>query len=577
MLLAQAFMKLIRCWETGELAPPDSELLRNQVVLLVVRSLVRILLTQSSDGSWGSRGPCEETAYAILTLEELAGLPIASFLDQQIRSALLHGRSYLEAHRQVEQPEHLWVEKVLYGAQYISQAYILAALNAPEFPPMEGLRFNELLNLDYRAMSKATSVFQKVPLLASQPRWLIEASWIEGRLFLPMLQEVRKATFSRGGMTKDKYFAWIPTMWTLADNKNGTYTSTKLVYDMMRLSVLNFQVDEFMEAVLDAKHSENHSTVRNIIEDLFINHSFPGGTENRSSITHRPVLHARSISDFHSNKDIQIDKSFNNSTLEDQNTHESNANACSKVNQSISKSLQSFKNYITDIASAAGILPSTLSRIHAELKAFLLAHLTQTQMNKEFSFYKRTVAAPLSNAPLSYQNSTSPSFRTWLFSIAAIHTSCHYSFVLYFALVSAVHGGSPLLRTTSQQYVAADVCEHLAKMCRLYNDCGSLKRDLAEGNLNCVNFPGFRDEEIEDNNDQDDKEKVESDVQEKKLKARLMALADWERKGLDSAMGELERNPRTDDRLMGAMKIFVDVTDVFGQVYMVKDLASGKV
>ena len=117
MLLAQAFMKLIQSWEAGELASLSEELLRDQIVLAAFRSLLRILCMQSSDGSWGtSGGPREETAYAMLALVELAGLPMASFFDQQIQSAILHGRSYLEAHKQADKPEYLWVEKVLYGA-----------------------------------------------------------------------------------------------------------------------------------------------------------------------------------------------------------------------------------------------------------------------------------------------------------------------------------------------------------------------------------------------------------------------------------------------------------------------------
>ena len=578
MLLAQAFMKLIQCWEAGELASLSSELLRDQIVLVAFRSLVRILLTQSSDGSWGYRGPCEETAYAILALVELAGLPMASFFDQQIHSALFRGRNYLKAHRQANQFEYLWVEKVLYGAQYLSQAYILAALNAPETSSTNGPGIQELLNIDYRAMNKSADIFQKLPLLESRPRWLILASWIEGQLFLPLLQEVRRAAFSRGGMTKDKYFAWIPIMWTLADNKNGANTSTRLLYDMMRVSVLNFQADEFMETVLDAENVNDDSTVRNIIEDLFINFGLPDGKELPSGNIHSPILHAPLKNGFHSNRHMQTDDGVSTFPVEVHHTHDNETYAPPAAHLPVSRSLQSFINYITEISSIAGVLPSALHRIHNELKAFLLAHLTQAQMNKNFSSYKRTVAAPLSTAPIIDQHPNSQSFRTWLFSTAAVHTSCPYSFVLYLALNSAAYGGASLLQSTMQQYVAEDLCGHLARMCRLYNDCGSLKRDLAEGNLNCVNFPDFRDGDSDDNNDDDAEVKAEGGlVEEEKLKERLMALADWERKGLESAMEDLERCPETDERLMRALKVFVDVTDLFGQVYVVKDIASSKV
>ena len=41
-------------------------------------------------------------------------------------------------------------------------------------------------------------------------------------------------------------------------------------------------------------------------------------------------------------------------------------------------------------------------------------------------------------------------------------------------------------------------------------------------------------------------------------------------------MEQLENFPEIEARLMAALKVFVDVTDLFGQVYVVKDLASAK-
>ena len=111
--------------------------------------------------------------------------------------------------------------------------------------------------------------FSARPLLAAQPRWLILASWIQRQLFLPMLHEARRAAFSRTGMTKDKYFAWIPVMWTLANNTNGSNISTSLLFDTIRVSVLNFRADDFMETVVDTRYDGDVLTVRDVIEDVF--------------------------------------------------------------------------------------------------------------------------------------------------------------------------------------------------------------------------------------------------------------------------------------------------------------------
>ena len=594
MLYAQAMMKLILYWEASELPVLSDELLR-RIFLTAFRSLLHILDMQSSDGSWGSKGPFEETAYAILALVELAGLPMISFFERQIDSALLNGRNFLKARSQAGKPEYLWVEKVLYSAQNLSQAYILAALNVHKSPPIDGHRTKGLLNIDYNGMPKFADILHRVPLLASQPRWLILASWIEGQLFLSMLYDVRRAAFSRAGMAKDKYLAWIPVMWTLANNMHGSNTSAKLLLDMMCVSVLNFQADEFMETVLDPKYGEEVSTVRDAIENLFKSIDLPNGSQLPSGCAQTPIASGTATNAIHTTEEVQVANVPRDSQpLSDpgpvlQPYCDRHNDGLSTSNPSISQSLRQFISYINGLTSAACVPPSPNTRINAELKAFLHAHLTQTQLNMNFSAQKQA-ASPSSTAPMVYRDPAGPSFRTWLHATAAIHTSCPYSFALYLALASAAHG-APLLRTSEQYYIAEDLCGHLARMCRLYNDYGSLKRDLAEGNLNSINFLEFQDTNEEGEDEQEEEvESAESSVadtaqgsgagsgslSEERLKRLLMALAEWERKGLEKAMEELGRCLQTDARLMGALKVFVDVTDLFGQVYVVKDLASRK-
>ena len=609
MLLAQSFMKLIKCWEARELALLNEVVLHDQIILVAFRSLVRILRTQNRDGSWGSRGPREETAYAILALVELAGLPMASFFDQQIHSGILQGHNYLKAHRHVGKPEYLWVEKVLYGAENLSQAYILAALNATKSPPMDGHRIRNLLNINYNEMAKFADFLHKVPLLAPQPRWLILASWIEGQIFLPMLDEARRAAFSRAGMTKDKYFAWIPVMWTLANNTNGCNTSASLLFDMMHVSVLNFQADEFMETVVDAEYGDDICKVRDIIDNIFksIDLATVGEQVQAPRSTTKTQLpngsgHARSLLATTANgnqttKEVPVADTVSTSardvqspldaTPDIQSTCDGHDPALRASHSSISQSLRHFISYINGLGATAHVPPSSQLRIHAELKAFLYAHLTQIQLNRDFSTQKRAAApSSSSTAPLVYQNTELP-FRTWLHATAAVHTSCPYSFALYLVLASAAHG-TPLLWTASQRYVAEDLCGHLARMCRLYNDHGSLKRDLAEENLNSVNFPEFWEEAVSADSSSaaeppagGGKDEAGSALveEEEVLKERLMALAEWERRGVERAMQELESSssPQTDTRLTDTLKVFVDVTDLFGQVYVIKDLASTKV
>ena len=106
-------------------------------------------------------------------------------------------------------------------------------------------------------------------------------------------------------------------------------------------------------------------------------------------------------------------------------------------------------------------------------------------------------------------------------------------------------------------------------MCRQYNDYGSIVRDRLESNLNSVNFPEFGALGEDDGVVEDDS--AVSTVEEG-LKADLFAVAEYERKCLQLAKGELNKlvSKRTQDML----SLFVDVTDLYWQIYVARDIAS---
>ena len=155
--------------------------------------------------------------------------------------------------------------------------------------------------------------------------------------------------------------------------------------------------------------------------------------------------------------------------------------------------------------------------------------------------------------------------------------------------------------------MAQDVARRLSTMCRMYNDYGSVARDRAEGNLNSLNFPEFAgkrtgksrsydpateacgcsnrvagseqegaatpapgapnllDENVKDVNEA----KVIGEYEE--AKKSLFWLAEYERRGMDAALQELGRLV-ADEGLMEKVRLFVDVTDLYGQMYVARDL-----
>ena len=127
MLMVRSLAELLRGSETARLPQTADGVLSGKVVTVLTDCLARTLKSQHPDGSWGSIGPREETAYAVLTLASLLSTPVAQSLRGEIVLALERGRKSLLGLEGGE-PEHIWVTKVTYGSKYLAETYVVAAM-----------------------------------------------------------------------------------------------------------------------------------------------------------------------------------------------------------------------------------------------------------------------------------------------------------------------------------------------------------------------------------------------------------------------------------------------------------------
>ncbi|KAF7864083.1 hypothetical protein EAF04_007048 [Stromatinia cepivora] len=160
-------------------------------------------------------------------------------------------------------------------------------------------------------------------------------------------------------------------------------------------------------------------------------------------------------------------------------------------------------------------------QLRSSITKFLLAHVTQIEDNlhlsPQTSRYKGGVPSNIPQMP----------YFDWVHSTSAKHTSCPFAFEFFACLIDDT--GCGIFRSARQKYVANDVCQHLATMCRQYNDYSSVTRDLAESNLNSLDFLEFNDSDVEtDGEDQRVSTDQASSVNDKK-KEELMWLAEYER------------------------------------------------
>ena len=508
-----------------------SQELMQKVILVTIQSFVWTIRGQNTNGSWGHQGPNEETSYAIITLARLSELTfINQFFEDDVRLAMNLGKEYL-SNQKDHAPEHLWIEKVCFGSEHLSTAYRIAAMiSLPSQRVIRGQSF-DIFGRRNNKRKHWLDLVENLPLLSDQPRWLTLASSIEAEVILPLLRSQRNSVFSRHGFTKDEYFDWIGRIWVLSKNVEGKMAGIPFDFllAMMTISFLNFQVDEFMEVSTLPKNCDKKAhfdSLRDIIERAF--------------------------------KMQQITPTMNSRTENSDNGIKNGGRPSPIVNlATIEESTVRFLQFITEHHRMAEASANDQIQLQHELKIFLLAHVSQAEQSAIcLSLEEQTHPATQNGSSIHALG-----FKNWVTGIAANHTSCPYSFI--FAACIFPTNKHDFFNTVYQKYVADDLCRHLAIMCRMYNDLGSLARDRQEQNLNSIDFfdfPGAKKlQEVE------------------AAKRELLALAEYERGRLDQLLSTLESREGSnglESKSMAMIRVFVTVTDMFGQIYVRKDLAS---
>lgn len=564
MLTAQAMTTLLRLWDGNRLSALSIDLIRDKVLVVLFQALARTLQMQALDGSWGSHGPHEETAYSIIALANLNSIRFSRPLESDIRMAVQKGRRFLLGNGKLTppKPEYIWVEKVNYASDILSESYVLAALNVniPTLP--NGGRLESLINIPVSRIQGFEKFYSNIPLFAKLKNWELRAALIEGYLFQHQLQQVHLDVFPQAGSGEDKYFEYIPFTWTSCNNSNGYCMSPQHLYDMMVISLLNYQADEFMEIITQ---KFNTSALKYMIENIFQIY-LKADNRNGNTIANESTPN-RDISKKYSSpeggnpekKRPRKDHTYimNGSTNGHTNgaeysKHMDTPDSAAEFDQA-REVLTRFIHHVLNHSNVKKASTYDQKMLKAELKTFLLAHVDQGQDNESFGKQQlsTSVITPFTRADKSFQH--------WVRTTSANHTSCPYSFSFMCCALS--RDGLHCFKTATEKYLAQDLCLHLATMCRMYNDFGSVARDRQEQNLNSVNFIEFGANGI--------------DTPDRSVKDELFHLAEYERECMNRAMERLDTFALGDGgnkQKLRVFKMFCDVTDLYGQIYVARDI-----
>ena len=262
-------MRFLLLWDQGKISvfQGDTSLIQN-ILIMLFQALTRVLQVQNVDSSWGNR-QAEPTAYAILKLIRLQSVPIVKPLQSHIDSAVKKGREFLVNPPSNIAVDFIWIGKVTCHIKNLSKAYTIAAMNAsPSKYRFEG-NLQQISHLPLAKIAKFKKFYLKLPIFASAPEWLVEASLIEGYLFLPQLEEIRLGIFLQRMMEEDKHLEYIPFPWVAGNILDKAHYRANFVREMAITAFLFKQADEYIETIFSTYFAGRSIEARQIIDSLF--------------------------------------------------------------------------------------------------------------------------------------------------------------------------------------------------------------------------------------------------------------------------------------------------------------------
>lgn len=594
-------------------------LFEEDIPMASLQVLIILMSSQEDNGSW--EGVCELTAYAVLALTSLAHLPwLRDSLEKcEIVSRINRGKAYLlkAGQSQWAKGEYLWVEKVTYSSPLLSEVYCLAAVHVA-LPDVKHQNADSSTNYTtigvpdpsvMAGMRRVGATMAQTTLLAPSEldKSRLHFAELQATYALRHLQRHQYDVFpqSRQGnpnvaakQNTDKYLMFVPLTWTACSALyNGRATSLLVLRDMMLFSMLVYQTDEFVEGFIQQDLGTSLQQIKDVI-----------------SCIARDGLHSAA----------GLEK--------DLSTHLYGQNDANNTQQhALINAEEVFRKLFASVLShpSVQISPRRLrTQLIFELETFLLAHITQAEDNRTLAFQRSRFKATGDHSDTSYgdhggSNLTDAvaqnihgvlgftdevavkhkgsaerqrgrpdhtsllagrTFYKWVRSTSADHTSCPLAFSFFNCLISYRSPSSSSPSPPSPRvhlyelshksaYLAEDLCRHLASMCRMYNDYACVARDRAEGNVNSLDFTEFQGDVVDAEGGEEDE--MGLNIQ----KGHLMWIAEYEREGMQAAMAKLEeeiasKNLKLVQELLCPLKLFISVTDLYGLIYVIRDITN---
>ena len=544
MLLAQTLSHLFVRASQGDLPSLPAAVL-DKAASCLARIASQTLQTQAFSGSWFNKS-VEITAYAVITLQTIANGFFGNFQPDLMNESISKGKRFLSQNSDSwSQGERHWVEKTSYSSSIISAAYCSAAMGASFMP---SLQVQTNIKIPVEKGRKMAEFFSRLPLLSTTSRALVELAALEGLLLIPTLSESYHSIIPKISNGDDKYREYSPVIWFTCNRIHGDSIDLSTLKDMITLSMLLFEIDEYFDCYISIRFKDNLDIVRGVVAEAF-----------RTALAKEPHLTEQmSRNGFHVQIPLMhrppevLPTDFRGST------------------SSLHELEQVIVGFMSWILSHPGITKASAplqAHLREELYAFLMAHITQLEDNAMLEQQMESRR----DQTLSYNSGTS--YYNWVHTTSANHTSCPLAFFFFWSMISKA--SEEVFPGIREQYLCHDLCRHLAIMCRQYNDYGSAERDHAERNLNSIHFPEFKTNHVSTNLVINGGAALKRNDDERS-KENLLWIAEYERCCMNEALKRLQDTKALDGEIRAKLQVFIDVTDLYGQLYVVRDITNRK-
>ncbi|KAJ6050999.1 hypothetical protein N7460_001533 [Penicillium canescens] len=499
------------------------------IPLTLFQAVVRILLRQNPDGSWGSISLREDTSHAVITLKSAWSLPfISATLSQEIGQAIQKGQAFISANLDAPFNDYTWNGKCAYGLLAVSRAIALSALLETRPARRYSPKVESLYQLDMKLIVKRAEHLRKMRCFADLPAWIIEATCLEA-VFL--FRGSRQPTWLEKSVHLDEGFLIMLAAICIGLNySKRAFLSNRILFGMLELMEFIYTIDPLIDEELSDRSPETLQLIEKLVHQVLADIHLPVGSDIQP--TKKPV-------NGHQGETITLEICHGQIEI-----------------YKIVKAIEYGTKQIMENPHVEAASHYDRRNLLMELRYALLAQVEKLHVG----------------ASLASCHERGLNFYRWTQGSGADDTFSAVVLKLMICLVKS-HLDTEICPNPTEKYLLEDFSRHAATWGRLWNDYADVERDRASSNLNVLDFPEFQSPCMEDGRD------LSPDQLKRHYLADLIQheedLAEKALKKLTNAIQSREKHAQTET--ITVLHWYMDINRAFQELYYAKTIFTSHV